>query len=181
MGVTIGERIGSKDEFYRRMLENFSNNLRVAVPGIIHEFDAETQTATVQPAIREKIINPDALTQNWVELPLLLDVPVVLPRAGGFVLTMPIHQGDECLLVFSDMCIDAWFSSGGVQNQMERRRHDLSDAFAIMGTWSQPRKISGYSTAAAQLRTDDGSAYISLSPGEIDLVAATVKFNGVAQ
>jgi hypothetical protein len=179
MANTIGERVGSMDEFYRRMLENFSNSLRVTIPGIIQDFDAATQTATVQPAIREKIINPVDLTLSWVELPLLLDVPIVLPRAGGFVLTMPIQPGDECLVVFADMCIDAWFSSGDVQNQMERRRHDLSDAFAIVGAWSQPRRLNGYSTTAAQLRTDDGSAYISLSPGEIDLVADTVKINGI--
>lgn len=181
MAVTIGEQLaksGNTEEFYRRMLENFANNLRVAAPGIIQEFDAETQTATVQVAIREKILNPADLTHTWTEIPLLLNVPIVLPRAGGFVLTMPIQNGDECLVVFSDACIDAWFSNGGVQNQIEKRRHDLSDAFAIVGTWSQPRKIENYSTTAAQLRTDDGSAYISLSKTEIDLVAPSVKVNG---
>lgn len=159
------------------MLDNFSNNLRVAVPGIIHNFDPVTQTATVQAAIREKIINPD-LTQQWVELPLLLDVPIVVPRAGGYALTLPISAGDECLVVFGDMCIDAWFSNGGVQNQIEKRRHDLSDAFAIIGVWSQPNRLPNYSTSAAQLRTDDGLAYISLTENAIDIVAPTVRVNG---
>lgn len=178
MARPISERIGDKEEFYRRMLENFAVNLRVSAPGIIQAFDPTTQTATVQVAIREKVINAD-LTQQWTDLPLLLDVPIVVPRAGGYAFTLPIQQGDECLIVFADHCIDAWFSSGGVQNQMEKRRHDLSDAFAIIGAWSQPRRLSNYSTTAAQLRTEDGSAYISLSANEIDLVAPTVKKNGV--
>jgi hypothetical protein len=177
MAIPISERLGDEEEFYRRMLENFSNNLRVSVPGIIQDFDPITQTASVQVALREKIID-DNLEQQWVELPLLLDVPIVLPRAGGYVLTMPIAAGDECLVVFSDMCIDAWFSSSGVQNQIEKRRHDLSDAFALIGVWSQPNKLSNYSTTATQLRTADGTAYISLSGSEIDLVAPTVKVNG---
>jgi hypothetical protein len=180
MAVTIAERLanGDPEEFYRRMLENLSSTMRVSIPGIIQDFDPDTQTVTVQPAIREKIIDAQ-LETSWVDLPLLLDVPIVFPRAGGFALTLPIVAGDECLIVFADMCIDAWFSNGQVQNQIERRRHDLSDAFAILGVWSQPRVLPSYSTTAAQLRTDDGSAYISLKPGEINLVAAVVKKNGV--
>lgn len=180
MGVPISERLGkgNNEEFYRRMLENFANNLRVAAPGIIQEFDPVTQTVSVQIAIREKIIDSDML-QHWVEIPLLLDVPIVIPRAGGFALTLPVKPGDECLVIFADSCIDAWFSSGGLQNQIERRRHDLSDGFALLGVWSQPRTLSEYSTSAVQLRTDDGATRISMSPGEIDIVASIVKINGV--
>lgn len=182
MGIPISELLlkngTNREEFYRRMLDNFSANIRVSLPGIIQSFDPDTQTVTVQPSIREKVINDD-LTQQWVDIPLLLDVPVVIPRAGGYVLTMPIKQGDECLVVFGDSCFDAWFSNGGVQNQIEKRRHDLSDAFALIGVWSQPRKINNYSTTSAQLRSDDGSTYISMKNGEIDLVASSVKINGI--
>jgi hypothetical protein len=178
MAVTISERIGSPEEFYRRMLDNFSNGLRVSIPGIVHTFDSDTQTVTVQPVIRERIMG-DNLEPEWIEIPLLLDVPVVLPRAGGYTMTMPIQTGDECLILFADMCIDAWFSNGDIQNQIEKRRHDLSDAFAIMGVWSQPRTLTNYSTTAVQLRADDGSAYIGLSSGEINIVAPTVKINGI--
>lgn len=178
MSIPISERINSPEEFYRRMLDNFSSSMRVSIPAIVQDFDPVTQTVTVQPVIRERIMG-DNLEPEWVELPLLLDVPIVLPRAGGYSLTMPIQAGDECLILFSDMCIDAWFSSGGVQNQIEKRRHDLSDAFAILGAWSQPRRIPNYSTTATQLRSDDGASYISLSGGEINLVAPTVKINGI--
>lgn len=174
----ISERIGSEDEMYRGMGENWQNNTRVAIPGIIDSFDETTQTATVQPALRERVRGENG-EPVWVNLPLLVDVPIVLPRAGGFVLTLPVQQGDECLVVFGDMCIDAWFSNGGIQNQIEKRRHDLSDAFAILGCWSQPRVIPNYSTDSAQIRTDGGAAYIELKSNEINLVAASVKKNGV--
>ncbi|NOU95585.1 hypothetical protein GC093_20465 [Paenibacillus sp. LMG 31456] len=159
------------------MLDNFSNNLRVSAPGIIQDFDPITQTVSVQVALREKIIDAD-LMQHWIEIPMLLDVPIVIPRAGGYALTLPIAAGDECLVIFSDMCIDAWFSSGGVQNQIEKRRHDLSDGFAVIGVWSQPNKIPNYSSTAAQLRTNEGTVYISLSNNEINIVAPIVKING---
>lgn len=178
MAIPISERIGDPGEFYRLMLEGFGSNLRVAAPGIIDAFDATTQTATVQIAIRERIANDD-LTSRWTEIPLLLDVPIVIPRAGGFAMTLPVKKGDECLVVFGDMCIDAWYECGGVQNQIEKRRHDLSDAFAILGPWSQPRKLPNYATDAAQLRTDDGSAYVSIKPSGIDIVAPAVRINGI--
>lgn len=181
MAVPISQRIArrnNKEEFYRRMLENFAASMRVAVPGIIQSFDPAMQTVTVQPAIREKVINDD-MTQDWVNLPLLLDVPIVIPRAGGYAITLPIAPGDECLVVFADSCIDAWFGSGGIQNQMEKRRHDLSDGFAIIGVWSQPHKLPAYSTTAVQIRTDDGSSYISLSSSGINIVAPAVTINGV--
>lgn len=105
---------------------------------------------------------------------MLVDVPIVIPRAGGYALTLPIQAGDECLVVFGDMCMDGWWQSGGVQNQVECRRHDLSDGFAIIGVWSQPRVIPGYSTGSAQLRNDAGSAYVELAGDTINIVGGTV-------
>lgn len=146
--------------------------LRVCVPGIVQSFDAAAQTVTVQPALREKIC-PDG-NEAWVDLPLLVDVPIVVPRAGGYALTLPVQPGDECLVVFGDMCMDGWWQSGGVQNQVECRRHDLSDGFAILGVWSQPRVIPGYSTGSAQLRNNAGTAYVELAGDTINIVGSTV-------
>lgn len=179
MAQTTEQMYGNQQTLLKTLMNNLSNNLRVAIPGIIEAFDPVTQTATVQPALREKIANRD-LYQEWVNIPLLLDVPIVLPRAGGFVLTMPVQKGDECLVIFSDMCIDAFFSNGGVQNQLEKRRHDLSDGIAIMGMWSQPNKISNYSTTAAELRSLDGNTKISMNTGTINMVATNVQANGKA-
>lgn len=145
---------------------------RVCVPGIIQSFDAAAQTVTVQPALREKMcIDGD---ESWVDIPLLVDVPIVVPRAGGYALTLPIQQGDECLVVFGDMCIDGWWQSGGVQNQVECRRHDLSDGFAIIGVWSQPKVLPAYSTGSAQLRNESGSAYVELAGDTINIKAGSV-------
>ncbi|ALD79411.1 Phage-related protein [Citrobacter portucalensis] len=88
-------------------------------------------------------------------------------------LTFPVNPGDECLLVFSDRCIDFWWQNGGVQEAVDPRQHDLSDAFAIVGPQSQTRKISGISTTTAQFRSDDGSTYFEINPDtkKIKLVA----------
>jgi len=141
--------------------------MRVASPGIIQSFDLSTQTVTVQLALREKWDHDG--TEEWVDVPLLVDVPILFPRAGNYVLTMPVKPGDECLVVFGDNCMDAWWQSGGVQNQLECRRHDLSDGFAIVGLWSQPRVIPGYSSGSAQLRTLDGSSYVEIADSGVNI------------
>lgn len=169
---------GSQDELYRKLSENTKKTTRVAEPGIIQAFDLKTQTVTVQLALREELTNLDG-TKKWVNLPLLLDVPIVIPHAGGYMLTMPISIGDECLVIFGDMCIDSWWSYGNIQNQIEKRRHDLSDGFAILGIYSQPKLIPNYSTTCTQLRSLDGASCISLSKKEIDITAPIVKINGV--
>lgn len=139
------------------------DQIRVAMPGIIHSFNPETVTAVVQPALRSVQQNNDGST-NTSDYPLLVDVPVIFPRGGGCTLTFPVKEGDECLLIFADRCIDFWWQSGGVQETVDPRQHDLSDAFAIVGPQSQAQKISGISTSSVELRSDDGGTKLSLNP-----------------
>jgi phage baseplate assembly protein gpV len=108
-----------------------------------------------------------------LDLPLLVDVPVIFPRGGGVTLTFPVKAGDECLVVFADRCVDFWWQSGGVQEPVSDRQHHLADGFALVGPQSQAQKISGISASAAQLRTDDGAAFIELDPGSHAVTVTT--------
>lgn len=118
------------------------------------------------------VTRPDGEKQA-AKLPLLLDCPVVFPRGGGCTLTFPVKAGDECLVVFSARCIDAWWQSGGIQLPMELRMHDLSDGFVMVGPMSQAKKIGNISTTAVQLRSDDGVAFVEIDPGSKNIRAKT--------
>lgn len=168
--LTISERTRDKIEQVLRMQDAVGFDLRVAAPGIIESVDFEHQTCTVQLAIRERMNNDGNL--SWEEIPTLLDVPFFIYSGGGYCLTLPIAPGDDCLVVFGDSCMDAWWQNGGVQNQVERRRHDLSDGFAIVGFRSQPQVVSGYSPSTAQLRNEAGDAYVEISGSTINIKAA---------
>jgi hypothetical protein len=177
------ERLELETLVYKAVAKAVSYGLRVGLPGIIQSFDATKQTVTVDLAITDKIktglpamkgYNPD--TGNF-QIPTLLDVPIVLPRAGGKVLTMPITKGDECLVMFADMCINSWYQNGGIQNQERLRRHNFSDGFAILGPWSQPNVITDYSTTEAQLRTEDGTVSVAITDTDIKLTGP-VELNG---
>lgn len=169
---TIPEQLKNPTELFQRMMNASNVNLRVAMPGIIESFDAALQTATVQVAIRERVLL--AGNETWTEVPLLVDVPVLFPRAGGYAITFPVKRGDECLVIFADCCYDAFWQSGGVQNQVDRRRHDLSDGMAIVSGISQPKRLSGVSGAGLQIRNDAGDAVIEVSGNSININAGRV-------
>lgn len=143
--------------------QTWMGELYVALPGIVQSFDATKRTCVVQPAIKAQIMSESGGTR-WDQMPLLLDCPVVFPGGGDVVLTFPLKQGDEVLVLFSDRCIDAWWQSGGIQNQAELRMHDLSDGYCLPGPSSIPRVEAGISTSDAQLRSRDGVARVRLDP-----------------
>lgn len=172
----LAQRLANEVDQWRVSFWDLICDLRVAIPCQVVSFDAAAQTITAQPLIRENININSVPTP--VELPQLIYVPVMFPRAGGFALTFPISTGDECLVVFADMCIDAWWQNSGVQNQEDHRRHDLSDGFAIFAPTSQPNKLTGYATSTVQLRSDDGSTIIELANGAVNITAATITVNG---
>jgi len=190
--ITIAERLALKEEALERKFDNFAFELRCCSPGIIESFDEEKQTVRVQLAIKEYIkcgakefIEEHKDNVAAIPVPILVDVPICIPSAGGFSLTLPIEPGDECLVVFGDTCMDNWwefgcsetdlFPLGEPATQKSLRRHNLSDGFAILGVKSQPKIIENYSTDAMELRNEDGVNKISLS-GE----ALTLTFGGKA-
>ena len=172
---TVDERAASLNSTVAEAMRSVGVNLRVAMPGIIRGWDKVTQTVKVQVAIREKISSGGEAME--LEIPLLVDVPVVMPRAGGYSLALTPKQGDECLVVFGDMCIDAWWQSGGVQSQADKRRHDLSDGFAILGCWSQPNKPTLHDEGI-WVQSDDGSSYVNIIDGTVTAYGKTVNATG---
>lgn len=125
-------------------LEALKNAIRqemhCALPAVVESYDKATQTVTVKPAIREQLSGG-----AYVELPLLSDVPVFFPGGAASGITFPVQKGDECLVVFSDSCIDAWYQYGGTQNPVSLRRHDLSDGFAFIGFRSKKNALPSVS------------------------------------
>lgn len=181
MAVSDKTRSGALAQVLASERGTLNEQLRVAMPGIIQSFDPDAVTAVVQPAIRYIERDNDG-NKSTKDYPLLVDVPVVFPRGGGCTLTFPVKAGDECLVIFADRCIDFWWQSGGIQEPVDGRMHDLSDAFCIVGPQSQAKKIGGISTTAAQLRTDDGSAIIELAAGgAVTITSPQITINGPLQ
>lgn len=167
--ISLEERVGKLELLLKNLEAGVKSGLRVSLPAIVTSFDKEKQTISCIPAIRELVnINGKA---EFKTLPELKDVPINIPRAGGWSITLPIKEGDECQVIFQDLCIDGWWFRGGIQNWNDLRRHDLSDAIAIFSPYSQPNVLSSYSTEGLEIRSDDGKTKLTLTSEGITIEA----------
>ena len=129
----------SLEKVIQRAIDASIADVHTAIPGIVVEYDAATQKAKIQPAIKRKYLDG-----GLVSLPQLTNVPVVMPRAGKAIVHLLVKKDDVVLVVFSERSVDKWLSQGGVVDPLDARRHDLSDAFAIPGGYpfSDPATVS---------------------------------------
>lgn len=147
--------------------------LRVALPGEIQSFDPATQLASVKPLLREDY-ETETGGRGVEALGVVNDVPVVFPGGGGFAQTWPVKQGDPCLLIICDRSLDRWIASGGDIDPIDVRRHDLSDAVAILGVRAKPGALSEFDSSRAvwgnkgpRIAADGSSVQLGVTNGEI--------------
>lgn len=182
---------------WRAVAQQASNEIRCAIPGFLtQDMDVSEQTVTVQIAIQERVRLASGV--QWWDVPPIVHVPVMVPRGGGFAITLPLKKGDEGMLIFCDACIDFWWANGqtnapvaanllaaaqangvsatasGSQIQNEVRRHYVHDCGFYPGLWSQKRLLSTYSADSLQIRTDDGTTTV------VDVSTAGVSLTGAA-
>lgn len=176
-------------EIFDLNYERARSGLRVSLPGTIKSFDPESVTCEVELSMfglsataKRGSTSVDRIKSEDGYYPVIQDIPVVFPRGGGCTLTFPVKAGDECLVIFSDRCIDFWWQNGETQNTSRTRSHSFSDAFVIPGPQSQAKKISSISASAAQLRTDDGSAFVEVAAdGAVTITSPQITLNGPVQ
>jgi hypothetical protein len=134
--------------------------------GKIVAFNVTKKTADVQ--VNFKRMLPDGTLKSY---PLLRDCPVFTLQGGGASIRFPITAGDQCLLVFSDRNIDAWFTTGGEGVPYDARFHDLSDGIALVGLDSLTSTLAAYKTDEAVM--DYLGAQFSLKGGKLAVANVT--------
>ena len=103
------------------------SSLHCALPGKVLSFDAESRTASIQPAVALPFRGGTEGGVGSVNYPVLSDVPVFMP------VPFEVNPGDPCLVIFADIDIDAWLASGEPEIPNSSRKHSLSDGFAFVG------------------------------------------------
>lgn len=167
---------------YRRTLSDFSQALVreqlksvcTSIPGHILDFDPETQLAQVQIGVQRVDINGVTF-----EPPPLINSPVLIPGGAKFFIEFEINPGDECLIIFSQRCIDGWNETGGIAVNPILRFHDFDDSITIPGVRSQPNVRSNFQNNGIRLRNEDGSNFIWLkNDGTAEITVDTLTING---
>lgn len=130
--------------------------------GTIQSFDMAKKTATIK--ILFKRVLPNGTVASY---PVLVDCPVFTLQGGGGAIQMPIASGDQCIVLFSDRNIDAWFKTGSESAPLNGRTHDLSDGMALVGINSLTSSLENY--VSGKMRLFFGGAEINLAGGKITI------------
>ncbi len=131
MTTKQGGFTGALAELIRQGIDYQLTEFHVCMPGKIESYNPKDGTATVKPTISRRFRG----ASEPIEYPVIPKVPVVQPRTNRAWINFPIEPGDLVLIVFADRNYENWLQSTGEEPKECRdvRRHDLSDAFAIIG------------------------------------------------
>lgn len=118
-------------ETLRAVLAARLAQVHTCLPGQIESYDPIKQSASVKLTIKNVIPYADGTGEDELDYPVIPDVPVAHPRAGAWRIHLPLSQGDHVMVMFAERSLDQWRSLGGIQNPLDLRSHDLSDAVAV--------------------------------------------------
>lgn len=153
-------------DIFRNSVLSVLNGVNTSLPGIVVDYDASTNKATIQPALNK------AYLSGPMPMPILENVPIMFPGGSGFNITFPIKKGDYVLLIFCQRSLDLWLSVGGQVTPNDPRKFDISDAIAIPGLQPFTGDFSG--TSSTDFEITFGGSKISISPtGAIQIKTAS--------
>lgn len=149
--------------------------------GQIESFDEATQLASIKLVMKQvKDVQEDG-TRILTEYPVLLECPVFFLFGGADFISLPIEQGDFCIVLFSDREIDQWLNHGAGQYPISIRTHDISDAIALVGIRPLTNSVVGYITNGIRLSHGGGNSTIDLKTNLIETVATLLLHHGNLQ
>lgn len=116
------------EDLFLDMRNNISATINCIQIAKIESVNTSEQTVEAQIQVKRRITGGEI--QSY---PLIVDCPFIVLQGGGAYIDMPIRAGDYCLLLFNDRNIDTWWSSANVKEPPTKRKHSLSDGFALVG------------------------------------------------
>lgn len=126
------------NEILKNAIANALINTHTATIGRVVKVN--DMTIDVQPVINHVHNGID------VKLPIFPKVPPVFLQGGASYDAHPIAVGDYCLLIVVERAYDNWYAGSDEVRPPERRMHDYSDTFAIVGVNPLAKAISIPST-----------------------------------
>lgn len=174
---SLSQIIGDTERSNNLFADDITSKLYCALPAIVENINFENQTLEASPVTIMKRTNDAGMVTDF-KLPLLVDVPFQCYKGGDYSITVPVKQGDECLIIFTDVDFSAWFQNGGFNYAEHSFQHAYSNAMAIVGFSSEVKAVKNYNPNAIEIRNADASEKISLSAGNITLKSATITLDG---
>jgi hypothetical protein len=112
---------------FNDVLENVKESIKKELCcckiGKIERFYPETKTADVSIQVKHRKSNGELMNNSFI-----INAPVM-----GNTITLPITEGEYCIILFNDFDKDLWYETGHNGEPETTRTHDLTDAIIITG------------------------------------------------
>lgn len=145
----------------------------VARAGKVTKYDPETNLADVKPMVKHALYKASG-ERVFDELPEIPAVPIMFPRIGPFVVTMPVPVGTPVTLLFLDVSHAEWIEGGELSEPIDAQRHALGWPVALLGFYPDNARMSSdpadlaARAAGMVLGEHDGPCRIEFVPGATD-------------
>lgn len=126
-------------------------------------FNEAAMTVDVKPIVHY----PDEA--GFQVKPQVLSVPVAMIYGGGLVVRPVYRAGDIGVVLYLDRDSDAALAGGVEADPNTERLHSGDDAVFVGGVRAGEKTISGLPSGGLVLGTDDGSVYLSIGKGGINI------------
>lgn len=161
----------TEEDVLREILDARAAEIHTALPARVIRYDAARQTVDVQPMIRDVHHTVDGALRTR-SMPTLPAVPVVFIRGGAYFVTVPLAEGDTGMLVFSELPIDRWRSTGQEAHPVNARRHGLGNAVFFPGVRPRAQALAAPGIADHLVLGAEGGCQVHVEPDAVRLGSA---------
>lgn len=115
-----------KQDFVQQInntIHEVMDEIHTAMPGKIAGY--ANGLVKVKPSIKYKTPKGE-----YIDYPIIENVPLVVPHSGDTVIAVPVKAGDDCLIIIAEQSLDAWIAGAEDDTQL---KFDLTNAICIPG------------------------------------------------
>ena len=142
-------------------------------------YSATTGLADVDVQVQHSVWDDDN-GRTYEDIGTLPGVPVMWPRAGGYLLTLPLAVGDTGLVVFNSDAIGEWRSTNQKSKPADSSRLSVGWPVFIPGLFADVNPFAAgdasQRTAGAVLGKDGGTTQIQINGSTVDIGAGASYF-----
>jgi len=153
----VSTRKISDAELLQRVMSSRVADIHTSTPGRVVSYDAAKRTAEIAVLVKRMVPTQDG---EPVEEPLpnLPNVPVLLFRAGGCTISLPVKEGDTGLLLFNHASPAEWRAKGGdsATAPKDLRMHHPAHAVFLPGWCPDDTETPASEVDGIVLDVDDG-------------------------
>lgn len=160
--------VPDEETILREIIDARAAEIHTALPAKVISYDAAKQTVDVQPMVKDVYHSVDGalLTRSF---PVLPSVPVAFIRGGGYFLSVPLAAGDTGMLIFSELPIDRWRSTGQEAHPVNARRHGVGNAVFYPGVKPRAAALTDTGVSDHMVLGKEGGAQVHVESATVKL------------